>query len=163
MKFFCSVWKFFDSIFSQEEVQIMRRISIMTVICFFLASLVIQQCWAGLIDHERLNRRRGLPLSNEKAQAAKAKAAEVPEAKMELPKWITEPPVVKGSTDRKYDVNNDGKLQKSEVTILLRDVLDIVEEKGGYQVDSDMLKEYDKNRDGLLTKVEAIQIREHVR
>ena len=64
-------------------------------------------------------------------------------------------PQVKTDNERTYDVNRDGKLQPAEVKIYLRGIIEIVEKKGGFTVNSDILKEYDKNKDGLISRIEV--------
>ena len=62
-----------------------------------------------------------------------------------------------------YDSNRDGKLQTAEVKIMLRDFIDVVYEKNGAMYKSPILKEYDKNKDGLINKYEAEVIDAQVR
>lgn len=106
----------------------------------------------------------GLPNQNPTPPAAakgdKNKSDQIIE---KLPAWMIELPLAKSKTEKKYDVNRDGRLQKYETKIYLRDVLDTVDEKGGYTLDSDVLKEYDKNKDGFISRLEAIEIKNQVR
>ena len=60
--------------------------------------------------------------------------------------------------EKHYDINKDGYLQIPEVKIFLRTVIAEANEKGGYMIDSDILKEYDKNRDSYITKSEALEM-----
>jgi len=112
--------------------------------------LILDSGYAGLIDYKRLQRAAGNAAAGDQAQPA-------------IPGWVTSAPIVKSKIEQKYDTNRDGKLQTAEVTIFLRDVLDIIEEKGGYTIDSDILKPYDKNKDGVISRKEATTLQEQVR
>ncbi len=78
------------------------------------------------------------------------------------PQWVITEPTVKDPVERLYDINRDSKLQTAEVKTFLRDVLEEIESKNGYLVDSDILKEYDKNKDGIISKYESDDIRKQV-
>lgn len=118
----------------------------------FVVSLVVllllgvfEPVSAGLIDYDRRSRRLGT-------------------SKEDAPEWWKAEPDVKNKLERRYDINRDGKLQTAEVKILLRDVVDEIQEKGRYSVySSDILKEYDKNRDRVIDKTEVEGIIKHVR
>lgn len=118
-------------------------------------SLYIGTAFSGLIDYERLNRikaqRQGQNLPGKDGK------------EKDLPKWMKVEPKVSSKVERAYDVNRDGKLQTAEVKIFLREVLADIDEKGGYTVDSDILKEYDKNRDGVISRYEADELGTFVR
>lgn len=109
--------------------------------------------FAGLIDYKRIKRIReqkaqGIPLSDEDKN---------------VPDWMITEPDVTNEVEKKYDFNRDKKLQTSEIKIYLRDVIEEVNKKGGYSVDSDILKPYDKNNDAAVTKGELEKIEEHAR
>ena len=78
------------------------------------------------------------------------------------PAWQKDWPEVKNQDEDRYDINRDGKLQTAEVKIYLRDVIKEVMDKGGFRVNSNVLKAYDKNRDGVISKYELEQIRQDV-
>ncbi len=109
---------------------------------------------AGLIDYERLQKIK----SKKAAQEAAQKKAEE-----DKPKWVVTQPPVKTDIERRYDINRDGKLQLAEVKIYLRDTLDVIDEKGGITINSDILKEYDKNKDGVISRYESTKIKDLVR
>lgn len=106
-----------------------------------------------MINYDRLERKKTIP---EKRSLRKK---EKKEDQADLPGWMKETPKVTNVVERRYDSNRDLKLQTFEVKILLRDVLDVVEDKGGYTVNSDILKEYDVNKDGLITRTEAVKLK----
>lgn len=112
--------------------------------------LVVDQGFAGLIDYKRRLLKRGGAVTNDETTPA-------------IPNWVTTPPIVKSKTEQKYDINRDGKLQTAETTVFFRDVLDIIEEKGGYTIDSDLLKPFDKNKDGVISRKEATPLQEQIR
>ena len=129
-----------------------------SVSVFYFA--VTSLCFAGLIDYDRLRRiqerRRLSAIASQEQVQKKAEDDTVPE-------WMIEEPKVTNKIEDAYDVNRDGKLQSAEVKILLRDVLDQVKEKGGFTLNMGVLKEYDKNKDGFISRLEAEEIIKDVR
>ena len=122
------------------------------IIVFFAVAKI---SLAGLIDYDRLNKiRANKTLSGSYGE-------NVDEA--ELPAWFKTEPKVTIEEERVYDSNRDGKLQTAEVKIMLRDFIDVVYEKNGAMYKSPILKEYDKNKDGLINKYEAEVIDAQVR
>lgn len=129
----------------------------MLILAVLILVFSICECYAGLIDYERLKRIRarkaGLPVPQE---TPAEKGDEL------VPKWLIEEPKVTSKIDRDYDINRDGRLQSAEVKTFLRDVLEEIEKKGGYTINSDILKEYDKNKDGVVSKNEVKLLKEQV-
>ena len=78
------------------------------------------------------------------------------------PMWMRQAQSAATATEKRYDLNRDGVLQTAEAKIFLRDVIQVVDSKGGYTVDSDLLREYDKNRDGLISRTEIIDVKADV-
>ncbi|OGX24816.1 MAG: hypothetical protein A3D10_07085 [Omnitrophica WOR_2 bacterium RIFCSPHIGHO2_02_FULL_48_11] len=109
---------------------------------------------AGLIDYERLNNKR----RGDKGAAAPRLGVTKPVAPVG-PVWAIQTPKAMAVIEKRYDTNRDGLLQTSEIKIFLRYVITIVEEKGGYTVDSDILKSYDKNRDGVINRYELAEVK----
>jgi hypothetical protein len=79
---------------------------------------------------------------------------------MTVPQWAKETPKVTNNSERRYDINRDGLLQSAEVKVMLRDVIETVEDRGSVVVYSDILKEYDKNKDRYITAAELDKIRQ---
>jgi hypothetical protein len=127
-----------------KEGSFMKKFLSLSV-CAACLLLFICEAQAGLINYQRRNK-GGAPVR------AGARAA-VPAAPVG-PAWIATPPAVKNSVEKAYDVNRDGKLQPAEVKIYLRGVIETIESKGGFTINSDILKEYDKNKDGLISRSE---------
>ncbi len=74
--------------------------------------------------------------------------------------WAKELPKVTSKIEKRYDINRDEILQTSETKIFLRDVLAQVASKDSFNVsDSLLLKAYDKNKDGIISKLEADEIK----
>ena len=121
------------------------------------AVLAFDAGYAQLIDYERLERRK-----TEKRSLFAQPPPAVSSMGEDVPEWIKETPAVTNQVEQRYDSNRDGKLQSFEVRIFLRDVLDTIDAKGGYTVNSDILKEYDINRDGIISVTEAKKIREDI-
>ena len=120
-----------------------------------LLSLYMMNVSAGLIDYERLNRI--------KAQREGKVMQDSSGKEKDLPNWMKIEPKASSRVEQAYDVNRDGKLQTAEVKVYLREVLDVIDEKGGYTIDSNILKEYDKNKDGVISRYEAEDLGEFVR
>ncbi len=125
----------------------------------FGCSAIVSSVFAGLIDYERLKR-----IQDRRRLAEEAAKSQAPSQEDDsIAQWMIVEPKVKAKIEGDYDVNHDGKLQAVEVKIFLRYVLGQVREKGGYTHDSDVLMEYDKNKDGLISRLEAEQISKDAR
>ncbi len=93
---------------------------------------------------------------------AKDKSSDAKETKPPAPTafWAKELPKVTSKTEKRYDINRDEILQTSETKIFLRDVLAEVSAKNSFNVsDSVLLKAYDKNKDGIISKLEIDEIK----
>ena len=128
-----------------------KKICFLFVAIFFSSYTFVSTALAGLVNYQRRN---GVA---SKAAASKGDPAPI------VAKWMSVLPLAQSATEKKYDVNVDGKLQTAEVKIFLRDVINVVDAKGGYAVDSDILKEYDKNKDGVINRYEVAIIKEHAK
>jgi len=122
----------------------MRRMLKLFICLSFMALVFINVAYAGLINYERLNRNRNR--SGVQAQRP-------------LPSWARELPKVRYRSEKRYDVNRDGILQTAETKVYLQDVINEIDRKGGYRVDSGILQAYDKNNDGVISKAEVDDIR----
>ena len=91
------------------------------------------------------------------------RTTDVNQSEESLPSWAKELPEPKSAEERRYDINRDGKLQSAEVKIYLRGVLERVESRGYVSVTTDVLREYDKNKDGVINMTEIDLIKEHVK
>ena len=112
---------------------------------------------AGLINYKRRGTGGAAPTGggyNRPAPQAAAPATG--------PSWKRQSPRAETADEKKYDINRDGLLQTAEIKIYLRDVIDGIAQKGGYTVDSNILKEYDKNKDGVISAYELPEIRNDV-
>ena len=128
----------------------MKKIVLSLALCAAITFISVYHAQAGLINYGRRNKAATPATGGYKAQPAKAAVpAQV------APLWMRTAPQVKTDNERTYDVNRDGKLQPAEVKIYLRGIIEIVEKKGGFTVNSDILKEYDKNKDGLISRIEV--------
>ena len=117
----------------------MKKIALISLLAATLLFFAIQS-FAGLINYERLRRFKERQDAGEKDLRFKDVA---------VPDWVDNLPRAKTEQEKRYDINKDGILQIAETKIFLRDVLNVVDQKGGYTLDSDILKEYDKNRDSI--------------
>ena len=131
----------------------------MKKVILFLAVLlmtawVITPSHAQLINHKR----RAEQAAGGAATKPGAKDAAVPAA----PSWMQNAPRVTSKDEEKYDINRDGILQSAEVKILLRDIIQTVDAKGGMTITSGVAKLYDKNSDGLINRYEVADIKTDV-
>ena len=130
----------------------------LAVACF--TSFMISDAMAGLINYNRAQKRKTGGGAAAPARPAAAAPAPAPKPAQDTrPMWMRQVQNASTATEKKYDVNRDGLLQTAEVKIYLRDVAQVVEAKGGYTVDSEVLRDYDKNRDGVITRYELADIR----
>ena len=128
-----------------------------------LVTLVAEVSHAQLINYKRRENRenKGGAAAAGGGYGAK-KTAEPAAAEPAVPSWMQSAPKVTVKEEEKYDVNRDGILQTSEAKILLRDVIDMVDAKGGAVVASPIAKLYDKNRDGVINRYEVADIKTDV-
>ncbi len=63
-------------------------------------------------------------------------------------------PKVSSRIERIYDVNQDGSLQRDEVSEFLKDVVSSVERRGEFSARSELLKKFDNDEDGLISRAE---------
>jgi hypothetical protein len=85
------------------------------------------------------------------------------ETEESIPSWAKELPQPQNTEERRYDTNRDGQLQSAEVKVYLRDIIVRVEARGYISVTTDLLREYDKNKDGAINKNEIELMKEHVK
>ncbi len=57
-----------------------------------------------------------------------------------------------------YDINNDGILESQEIKSFLKEVSSAVDKKGSFSITSDILKPYDKDKNGIISKDEIAAI-----
>lgn len=147
----------------KKQIRIMAGL-ILTVL--FVANV----CYAGLINYDRRNR------NLQRAADAPATPAPVPvptrtapgwsakkDVAVTVPKWMVTAPRVSNRFERRYDANKDRRLQVAEVKRFLSDVIKEVENDGRYKVNSDILKIYDTNRDGVIRRYELGPMRKDLR
>ena len=127
-------------------------VAVLSVLIF----VVTPDGYAQLIDWSR---RQGTPPAAPASAPVRQRAVSTPSqptvAPTRQPGWLQTAPSVSSRTDRRYDVNRDGKLQSAEIKVFLRDVIDQISRRGSYKVDSQLLEEYDKNNDGIIDRSEV--------
>jgi len=141
-----------------------KKIKVGSAVIVFLFMLT-NMCYAGLINYQRRNRRMGGGGGEDAPAAAPVRGRRIMDEES-LAGWMKKLPVITWRDNRKlrrYDINRDNKLQTAEVKVYLRDVMEKIQAKGGYTIDSTILKEYDRNRDGVVSRYEARKITEHLR
>lgn len=117
-----------------------------------MALLITQSVSAQMINYKRLRGETSAPVGS--AASAEESGA---------PQWIRNAPRAVTSTERRYDFNRDGRLQAGEAISFLRLVIQEVERRGGYEIDSDFLREYDRNRDGYINRYEVEAVKRDIR
>lgn len=80
-----------------------------------------------------------------------------------IPSWAKEAPKPQNAEERRFDINRDDMLQSAEIKVYLRRIVERVEKRGYVSVTSDLLREYDKNKDGVINSYEIDLIKEHVK
>ena len=75
-----------------------------------------------------------------------------------MPAWMKTPPRVKTLDEKKFDANKDGILQATETSMMLKDAISMINSKGSVSASSDILKPYDSNGDGTISRYEALSI-----
>jgi len=133
-----------------------KRIFFILIIALVVTS-ICASAFAGLIDWERRNHYLKEQQSKE-ASVGSAQTKEMTQA--DLPKWMKEEPKVMTRDEQRYDINRDGYFQPAESKVYLRRLVGVVEQRGKIASNSELLKEYDKNGDGVITRTEAKKIRE---
>ena len=71
-------------------------------------------------------------------------------------------PSVTNRVEGVYDLNGDQKLQEEEILDLFSDVVSAVERRGDFDVSSTLLKDFDKNSDGKISRYEVWDIKRRI-
>ena len=124
----------------------MKKAVYLGLIVVLFSAFCAQIVAAQLIDYSRRNKTQAAPAARPAAVMPATTTASTSTAKA-----LTR-------QERRYDLNGDGVLQSDEMTMFLKDVVDGVEKDGRYVVNSDILKQYDSNDDGYISKYEAAAI-----
>ena len=85
---------------------------------------------------------------------------EVSPANSSLDQFLTSQPEVATRIEHIYDLDRDGRLQQNEITEFLADVVASVERRGSFSISSNLLKLFDKDEDGQISRLEADQIKQ---
>jgi hypothetical protein len=89
------------------------------------------------------------------------KASQTPKATENLPQWMQVEPTLKTEDEKKFDANRDGRFQPAETKVYLRRSYQEIQDNAGANMagkdvrDSDVLKEYDTNKNGIISKSES--------
>lgn len=133
-----------------------KKIGIMFLMAGILISL-IPTVQAQMVDY---NRRRFRQQANtQNAQTAVTTATTQEQASEQVTgSWKTNPVKVQSYSEQRFDYDNDGYLDRTEAIAFLQDVVKQVKAKGLMALNSDILKEYDKNGDNLIDRTELKDI-----
>ncbi len=128
--------------------------SLVIVIGIVIALVVCAQGFAGLVDWGARDR-----YLKEQEEAAK-EASQSLKINQNLPRWMQVEPTVKTDDEQKFDVNRDGVFQPNETKVYLRRAYQEIQDGTGKNVsNSEVLKEYDANKDGIISKLESEKIK----
>ena len=148
--------------------------------CFLILLLSCSICFAQMINWKRRaessgkvpapTEKKAKPTRRQKPKAPPEKAAKNKKWTESSPKkterTIVEEeyaPKVTKKVEELYDLNGDGRLQKKEINEFFQEVYDAIRKKGHFIVISDLLKKYDKDRDGFIDKYEAKYLKKDIR
>ena len=150
----------------------------MTAIMVFvlLSFLASEICFAGLINYDRRNRAAAAATNAANNPAPQNTANQTPSAPapaaaaayamnensaaQENAKGTFK---VNNRVEQIYDANKDEILQPEEVNAFLKDVVSAVDKKGSFSASSDVLKPWDKDGDGKISKAEVNAIEAAIR
>ena len=123
----------------------MKRMFLL-IFSFLLISVFSSQAFSQLINYGRRNRFIGTSTPADS-----------------LPSWAKDLPKPQNDEERRYDINGDGLLQSAEIKVYLRAIIERVEGRGYVNVTTDLLREYDKNKDGIINENELVLMKEHIK
>ncbi len=112
---------------------------------------------AQMINYQRRARRQGLAVQQKAVPPAKT------EEKDSVQAMLASNPAATNRVERIYDANKDGYLQETEIKEYLADVVSTVRRRGRASVSSSILKVFDKNGDGVITRYEVGAIKKVLR
>lgn len=139
---------------------------------FVLLSFVSSQvCFAQLINHNRRYRNTAPANTNTQAtpQNTYNRPAPIAPATPAVPAIPAAPvaPVVTpvAAQNEAYGMNENKMAHQPmmETNAFLKEVVATVNKNGFYKVNSDLLKKYDKNKDGMISRAEAKMIESTLR
>lgn len=123
----------------------MKRTTTFLTLFLLLALIAAGTSSAGLVNYNRRNRNAG------------AAPQTVTESSVKTYKG-TGGQAVKSLTDKKFDVNRNDTLEPSEIRAMLNSIVREVGSKGEARVESDAVRVYDRNGDGVISTTELSKI-----
>ncbi len=153
----------------------MRKNFILLVVLGVVSVAFVDVSWAQLIDYNRRAKRQEIKAVASVAPKVKThkegkKAKDHPmkpyvskpvilSPNVKVLDIISSNPNVSTRIERIYDMDRDGRLQKDEILEFFSDVVDSVKKKGRFLVSSDLLKFFDENSDGKISRYESLAIK----
>lgn len=133
------------------------------VVAGVLAAGSVSVSEAQMINYKRRNQRQSGQKDLSAVQQKKSSAKQISyyraEPAAEKPnKNVSGDPLVTNRVERLYDLNRDGYLQSEEVNDFYKDVVSSVENKGSFRVSSELLRNFDANQDGRISRYEVGEI-----
>jgi hypothetical protein len=148
---------------NKREGKFMQILNQLLSLILLILLVAVPIAEAQLINYQRRNEQLQDARQSRQSTTTTTQSSEksVKPAK-QLPMWMRVIPPAKTKEEVRYDVNRDGQLQSAEVKILLRDTVNMVESKGAVKIESEVLKEYDEDKDGLIERREVDRIKSDV-
>lgn len=142
----------------------LKRIGLMISILFVFV-LCVQTAQAQMINYKRKNRAQGKASNisqntydTSTTMTSPSSTTEESTSSTKSPSWMITPPTVQYESEKEFDFNSDGYLQRAEVVAFLRNVVRQVQTKGAMKINSDILLAYDTNNDGSIDRNEIKNI-----
>jgi len=132
----------------------MKKTFILLMALVMLTVVFVQAGQAQLINYNR--RQKKPPAARAAKPAASTYAAPAPAKKMPL--WMTTEPKVSNRYEKLYDTDRNGRLDDREAKELLADVVSDVNRRGQVRISTNILREYDINKDGKISSYEVSRI-----
>ena len=143
----------------------MKKVSTLLSFILLMGFISCNLAEAQMINYKRRN-------GNQKVKAVKKGKAIQKKAKKNNNRYQNRPkmtakaesmdPKVTNRVERLYDLNRDGALQKTEVNDFYKDVVSSVKNKGTFRVSTDLLKQFDANDDGKISRYEIKSIADQI-
>jgi len=131
---------------------------------------------AGMIDYNRRAKRaaasevisqpattQSIQKTQEKTTSRYNRYSKKTEKKSDINQLLASKPEVSNRIERLYDVNRDGLLQEDEVLEYLKGVVTTIDRRGRFTVGSNILKKFDRNNDGSISKYEVQSLKDMIK
>lgn len=138
--------------------------------CLITLFLIVESADAQMINYERRKKRQEKVI-NLRAQTGPTtptqtqtqnQATRHQSVRDEIARVMQSQPKVANRTERLYDSNRDGLLQEDEIKNFYSDVVSATERRGQFRISSELLRGFDSDEDGRISRLEASNIRTRI-